>query len=102
MLTTFLRERGAELTTVAPYVYGNAADDATVKTLLERMANGEVDAIAFTSKLQIERLVNQQPAPLVTARADAHENCGRGPDRRRGDSRGGLSKWPRAPSIRGS
>ena len=64
-LTSFLRERGAELTTVAPYVYGNAADDAAVKSLLERMANGEVDAIAFTSKLQIERLVNQQPAQLV-------------------------------------
>lgn len=65
VLQTFLKERGAELTTVAPYVYGNAADDATVKSLLERMANGEVDAIAFTSKLQIERLVNQQPAQLV-------------------------------------
>ncbi|HEX6636085.1 MAG TPA: uroporphyrinogen-III synthase [Steroidobacteraceae bacterium] len=64
-LQTFLRERGAELATVAPYVYGNAADDATVKALLERMANGEVDAIAFTSKLQIERLVTQQPAQLV-------------------------------------
>jgi uroporphyrinogen-III synthase len=64
-LQSFLRERRAELTTVAPYVYGNAADDATVKALLERMAAGEVDAIAFTSKLQIERLVNQQPAPLV-------------------------------------
>lgn len=64
-LQTFLKERGAELSTVAPYVYGNAADDATVKALLERMANGEVDAIAFTSKLQIERLVNQQPAQLV-------------------------------------
>jgi uroporphyrinogen-III synthase len=65
ILQTFLRERGAALTTVAPYVYGNAVDDATVKALLERMANGEVDAIAFTSKLQIERLVNQQPAQLV-------------------------------------
>jgi uroporphyrinogen-III synthase len=64
-LQTFLRERGADFSTVAPYVYGNAADDATVKSLLERMANGEVDAIAFTSKLQIERLVNQQPGPLV-------------------------------------
>jgi uroporphyrinogen-III synthase len=65
ILQTFLKERGAQLTTVAPYVYGNAADDAAVKSLLERMANGEVDAIAFTSKLQIERLVNQQPAQLV-------------------------------------
>jgi uroporphyrinogen-III synthase len=64
-LQTFLRERGAQFSTIAPYIYGNAADDATVKSLLERMANGEVDAIAFTSKLQIERLVNQQPAPLV-------------------------------------
>src|SRR4051812_23403861 len=65
MLVNFLRERRAEISTVAPYVYGNAADDATVTALLERMANGEVDAIAFTSKLQIERLVSQQPAALV-------------------------------------
>jgi uroporphyrinogen-III synthase len=61
----FLRDRRAEIATVAPYVYGNAADDATVHALLERMAAGEVDAIAFTSKLQIERLVTQHPAALV-------------------------------------
>ena len=64
-LMRFLAAKGAQVSTVAPYVYGNAADDATVKALLERMAAGEVDAIAFTSKLQIERLVAQQPAPLV-------------------------------------
>ena len=64
-LQTFLKSSGAELSTVAPYVYGNAADAATVTALLERMAAGEVDAIAFTSKLQIERLVSEQPAPLV-------------------------------------
>ena len=64
-LMRFLRERQAVVTTVAPYVYGNAADDSTVHALLERMAAGEVDAIAFTSKLQIERLVTQHPAPLV-------------------------------------
>jgi uroporphyrinogen-III synthase len=64
-LMRFLRERNAQVSTVAPYVYGNAADDATVHALLERMAAGEVDAIAFTSKLQIERLVTQHPAPLV-------------------------------------
>jgi uroporphyrinogen-III synthase len=63
-LMRFLRERDADITTVAPYVYGNAADDATVHALLERMAAGEVDAIAFTSKLQIERLMTH-PAPLV-------------------------------------
>jgi uroporphyrinogen-III synthase len=64
-LMRFLRDRHAQVSTVAPYVYGNAADDATVHALLERMAAGEVDAIAFTSKLQIERLVTQQPAALV-------------------------------------
>ena len=64
-LMRFLRERGADVSTVAPYVYGNAADDATVQSLLERMAAGEVDAIAFTSKLQIERLMTQHPTPLV-------------------------------------
>ena len=64
-LMRFLRDRKAQVTTVAPYVYGNAADDATVQALLEKMAAGEVDAIAFTSKLQIERLVTQHPAPLV-------------------------------------
>jgi uroporphyrinogen-III synthase len=64
-LTNFLRDRGAEVTTVAPYVYGNASDDAAVRAMLERMAAGEVDAIAFTSKMQVERLVAQQPAELV-------------------------------------
>jgi uroporphyrinogen-III synthase len=64
-LMRFLRERNAQVTTVAPYIYGNAADDSTVQALLERMAAGEVDAIAFTSKLQIERLVTQHPAALV-------------------------------------
>ena len=64
-LMRFLKERQAQVSTVAPYVYGNAADDATVHALLERMAAGEVDAIAFTSKLQIERLVTQHPAQLV-------------------------------------
>ena len=64
-LMRFLRDRKANITTVAPYVYGNAADDVTVHALLEKMAAGEVDAIAFTSKLQIERLVTQHPAPLV-------------------------------------
>ncbi len=64
-LMSFLETKHADVTTVAPYVYGNAADGATVKMLLERMAAGEVDAIAFTSKLQIERLVSQHPGPLV-------------------------------------
>lgn len=64
-LSEFLAARGAVETTVAPYVYGNAADDAQVTALLERMAAGDVDAIAFTSKAQVRRLVTQFPVALV-------------------------------------
>lgn len=65
LLIDFLRDKRADVTTVAPYVYGNAADDATVTSVLEKMAAGEVDAIAFTSKSQVDRLVKQQPSELV-------------------------------------
>ncbi len=55
-LTQFLASRGALVTTVAPYVYADAADDAAVRTLLEACAAGTVDALAFTSSPQVERL----------------------------------------------
>ena len=41
---------------VAPYIYVPAASDTEVVALIERMAGGGVDAIAFTSKAQVERL----------------------------------------------
>ena len=41
---------------VAPYLYADAATEAAVQELLARMRGGEVDAIAFTSKAQVERL----------------------------------------------
>jgi uroporphyrinogen-III synthase len=55
-LMRFLQQAGAAVTTVAPYVYADAADDAAVRALLERLRAGEVDAIAFTSTPQVERL----------------------------------------------
>ncbi len=55
-LVEFLQGAGASVSTVAPYVYANAADDQAVRGLLERMASGTVDAIAFTSGAQVERL----------------------------------------------
>jgi uroporphyrinogen-III synthase len=61
----FLRQAGATVTTVAPYVYADAADDAAVLTLLERLGAGEVDAIAFTSTPQVERLFAVAPAAKV-------------------------------------
>jgi uroporphyrinogen-III synthase len=55
-LVEFLQGAGATVGTVAPYVYADSADDRAVQTLIERMGAGEVDAIAFTSTPQVERL----------------------------------------------
>jgi uroporphyrinogen-III synthase len=55
-LDRYLAERGARVDWVSPYVYASAADDAAVVALIERLERGGVDAIAFTSKAQIERL----------------------------------------------
>jgi uroporphyrinogen-III synthase len=55
-LTAALENRGAEVDPVAPYVYASESDDAAVRALIERLALREIDAIAFTSKAQVERL----------------------------------------------
>jgi uroporphyrinogen-III synthase len=55
-LMDFLREAGAEVGTVAPYVYADAMADAAVLELIARLAQGEIDALAFTSMQQVERL----------------------------------------------
>jgi uroporphyrinogen-III synthase len=55
-LVEYFRGRGIEPDCVAPYVYASAADDRRVVELIEQLALGKVDAIAFTSKAQIERL----------------------------------------------
>jgi uroporphyrinogen-III synthase len=52
----FLAGAGAEPEPVLPYVYAAAADDEKVTELIDRMALGEVDVIAFTSSPQVERL----------------------------------------------
>jgi uroporphyrinogen-III synthase len=54
--TDFLRQAGAEPDPVLPYVYAAAADDDKVVELIDRMANRAVDAIAFTSSPQVQRL----------------------------------------------
>jgi uroporphyrinogen-III synthase len=55
-LTGFLQGAGAEPDTVLPYVYASAAEDQHVIELIDRMAGGGVDVIAFTSSSQVERL----------------------------------------------
>ena len=66
-LVDFLRGAGARVRTVAPYIYATKSDDAAVSALLERMLRGEVDAIAFTSGAQVERLFAVAPAAQVQA-----------------------------------
>ena len=49
--------RGIAVDCVAPYVYASAADDERVAALIGELAAGRVDAIAFTSKAQVQRLL---------------------------------------------
>ena len=55
-LVAFLQRAGATVDTVAPYVYAPAIDDQRVRELIAAMDTGRVDAIAFTSASQIDRL----------------------------------------------
>jgi len=56
-LIDFLASAGATAAPVAPYVYADAADDEAVRRLLDEVHAGRVDAIAFTSSTQVERLI---------------------------------------------
>jgi uroporphyrinogen-III synthase len=70
-LQDFLEGAGATVLAVAPYVYADAADDAAVRSLIARLEAGEVDAIAFTSSGQVERLFAVAP-PAEVSGALAH------------------------------
>jgi len=56
-LADWFAQRGASVDAVAPYVYASKADDERVAALIEALTAGRVDAIAFTSKAQVQRLV---------------------------------------------
>jgi len=56
-LFDYLTSRGAAVDAVAPYVYASESDDQAVLGLLGQAERGDLDAIAFTSKAQVERLV---------------------------------------------
>jgi len=66
-LMQFLADAHAIVHPVAPYVYADASDDEAVRALLEQMRSGAVDAIAFTSTPQVERLFAVAPNELVLA-----------------------------------
>lgn len=55
-LMDYLTTRCASAEPVSPYVYASESDDAQVGKLIDRLAAGEIDAIAFTSQPQYKRL----------------------------------------------
>ncbi|UFN47167.1 uroporphyrinogen-III synthase [Roseomonas sp. OT10] len=55
-LLDFLRSRDAEPDPVTPYRYASREADGQVAALIDAMAAGEVDLIAFTSSPQLRRL----------------------------------------------
>jgi uroporphyrinogen-III synthase len=55
-LVEALERAGATVRTVAPYVYASASDGAEVDTFIDALDGGKVDAVAFTSASQIDRL----------------------------------------------
>jgi uroporphyrinogen-III synthase len=56
-LLDHFRQRGIEPDCIAPYVYASAAEDEQVATLITELEAGRIDAIAFTSKAQVQRLL---------------------------------------------
>jgi uroporphyrinogen-III synthase len=52
----FLTGAGAEVHLVAPYIYASDADNAQVESCIRKLADGEIDVIAFTSSPQLRRL----------------------------------------------
>jgi uroporphyrinogen-III synthase len=55
-LVSFLSQAGATVSTVAPYIYAPAADATQVMDLIRQLDAGRVDAIAFTSASQVDRI----------------------------------------------
>jgi uroporphyrinogen-III synthase len=57
-LIEHFEKRGVNVDSVAPYIYASASDDERVAALIGELAAGRVDAIAFTSKAQVQRLID--------------------------------------------
>ncbi len=79
LLIDFLQSAGARVTTVAPYIYADKADDEAVRALLTQMAAGKVDVIAFTSARQVERMFSVGPPELVKSALERTQVASIGP-----------------------
>ena len=66
-LVDFLASAGARVDSVAPYVYADATEDQAVLNLVARLEAGEIDAVAFTSTPQVERLFSIAPPTRIAS-----------------------------------
>jgi len=66
-LLDFLAQAGASADPVLPYTYASDAESDRVAALIAAMAAGQLDAIAFTSSPQIERLAEVARTRGITA-----------------------------------
>ncbi len=57
-LIHFLQSKGAEVTTVAPYIYASESEQQQVEVLIHQLAEGSIDALLFTSQPQYKRLAS--------------------------------------------
>jgi uroporphyrinogen-III synthase len=72
VLSDFLASKGAVVSPVAPYRYAPATHDEKVAALIDELAAGLLDGIAFTTALQVDRLFQ------VARRRDTEEALRRG------------------------
>jgi uroporphyrinogen-III synthase len=57
-LIDYLRRRGATVEAVSPYIYADDSDENRVVELIDALASGRINAIAFTSQPQYKRLAD--------------------------------------------
>ncbi len=78
-LGDFLAQAGAHTLWVWPYRYEDGASAEAIQGLLARLHAGEIDAMAFTSAAQVERLFGRMDAGTVRAALAATHVAAVGP-----------------------
>jgi len=63
-----IRDRGADVDSVLPYVYDPKAADGSIVTAIDDMAEGRIDALALTNLGQVRRLFEAAKAQGCEAR----------------------------------
>lgn len=56
-LQNFLKEKGANITTVAPYIYASDVESSEVTRLIDALLDNKIDILIFTSVVQVKRLL---------------------------------------------